>query len=79
MEIAEFLDSQAGDKYTVMLVRNGDDLDTAGFVHIQMHNEDSCESVRWVEHVQFHILYEFQLEISFQGGRSKCLHEKLCV
>lgn len=43
MEIAEFLDSQAGDKYTVMLVRNGDDLDTANLVRVQMH-EDSCES-----------------------------------
>lgn len=50
MEIAEFLDSQAGEKYTVMLVRNGDDLDTTGFVHIQMRNEDSCESVRWANH-----------------------------
>ena len=47
MEIAEFLDSQAGDKYTVMVVRNGDDLDTANLVRVQMH-EDSCESLRWV-------------------------------
>ena len=47
MEIAEFLDSQAGDKYTVMLVRNGDDLDTANLVRVQMH-EDSGESLRWV-------------------------------
>lgn len=45
MEIAEFLDSQAGDKYTVMLVRNGEDLDTANLVRVQMH-EDSCESLR---------------------------------
>ena len=48
MEIAEILDSQAGDKYTVMLVRNTEDVDNASFVHVQMLNEDGRESVRYV-------------------------------
>lgn len=48
LEIAEILDSQAGDKYTVMLVRNGEDVDNASFVHVQMFNEDGHESVRYV-------------------------------
>ena len=80
MEIAEFLDSQAGDKYTVMLVRNGDDLDTAGFVHIQMHNEDSCESLRWVEHVWFPSAYSENktgcicLRVTSQGSGGQALN-----
>ena len=48
LEIAEILDSQAGDKYTVMLVRNAEDVDNASFVHVQMLNEDGRESVRYV-------------------------------
>ena len=48
MEIAEILDSQAGDKYTVMLVRNTEDMDNTSFVHVQMLNEDGRESVRYV-------------------------------
>ena len=48
LEIAEILDSQAGDKYTVMLVRNTEDMDNASFVHVQMLNEDRRESVRYV-------------------------------
>jgi hypothetical protein len=39
LEIAELLDSQAGDKYTLMLLRNGDDLDHASFVQVQMLEE----------------------------------------
>ena len=49
LEIAEILDSQAGDKYTVMLVRNTEDMDNASFVHIQMLNKDSRESIRYVK------------------------------
>lgn len=48
LEIAEILDSQAGDKYTVMLVRNTEDMDNASFVHVQMLNEDGRESIRYV-------------------------------
>ena len=48
LEIAEILDSQAGDKYTVMLVRNTEDMDNASFVHVQMLNEDGRESVRYM-------------------------------
>ncbi len=40
LEIAELLDSQAGDKYTLMLLRNGDDLDNASFVQVQMLDEE---------------------------------------
>ena len=40
LEIAELLDSQCGDKYTLMLLRNGDDLDHASFVQVQMLEED---------------------------------------
>lgn len=40
LEIAELLDSQGGDKYTLMLLRNGDDLDHASFVQVQMLEED---------------------------------------
>ena len=63
LEIAEILDSQAGDKYTVMLVRNGEDVDNASFVHVQMFNEDGHESVRYVCSCTFvhvtgcHIMY----------------------
>lgn len=46
LEIAELLDSQAGDKYTLMLLRNGDDLDHASFVQVQMlEDEDAMRSV----------------------------------
>lgn len=48
LEIAEILDSQGGDKYTVMLVRNAEDVDNASFVQVQMLNEDGRESVRYV-------------------------------
>lgn len=40
LEIAELLDSQGGDKYTLMLLRNGDDLDHASFVQVQMLDDD---------------------------------------
>lgn len=44
-EIAELLDSQAGDKYTLMLLRNGDDLDNASIVQVQMlDDEDTMRS-----------------------------------
>ena len=47
LEIAELLDAQAGEKYTVMLVKNGEDIDNTNFVHLQMYNEEeSCDSVR---------------------------------
>lgn len=46
LEIAELLDSQAGDKYTLMLLRNGDDLDHASFVQVQMFEDD--DAMRWV-------------------------------
>ena len=46
LEIAELLDSQAGEKYTLMLLRNGDDLDHASFVQVQMLEED--DAMRWV-------------------------------
>lgn len=42
LEIAELLDSQAGEKYTLMLLRNGDDLDHASFVQVQMLEEDDA-------------------------------------
>ena len=42
LEIAELLDSQAGDKYTLMLLRNGDDLDHASFVQVQMLEDDDA-------------------------------------
>ncbi len=42
LEIAELLDSQAGDKYTLMLLRNGDDLDHASFVQVQMMEEEDA-------------------------------------
>ncbi len=47
LEIAELLDSQGGDKYTLMLLRNGDDLDNASFVQVQMLEEEDtmrCEA-----------------------------------
>ena len=40
LEIAELLDSQGGDKYTLMVLRNGDDLDNASFVQVQMLEEE---------------------------------------
>ena len=42
LEIAELLDSQCGDKYTLMLLRNGDDLDHASFVQVQMLEEEDA-------------------------------------
>lgn len=46
LEIAELLDSQGGDKYTLMLLRNGDDLDHASFVQFQMFEEESMDALR---------------------------------
>jgi len=40
LEIAELLDSQGGDKYTLMLLRNGDDLDHASLFHVQMLEDE---------------------------------------
>ena len=45
-EIAELLDSQAGDKYTLMLLRNGDDLDNASIVQVQMLDEEDTMRYR---------------------------------
>ena len=44
LEIAELLDSQGRDKYTLMVLRNGDDLDHASFVQVQMLEEDSMDA-----------------------------------
>lgn len=41
LEIAELLDSHAGDRYTLMLLRN-DDLDHASFVQVQMLEEEDA-------------------------------------
>ena len=43
LEIAELLD---GDKYTLMVLRNGDDLDHASFVQVQMLEDDNVDALR---------------------------------
>ena len=48
LEIAELLDTQHGDKYALMLLRSGDDLEHASIVQVQMLEDDSMDAVRSV-------------------------------
>jgi len=46
LEIAELLDTQHGDKYALMVLRSGDDLEHASIVQVQMLEDDSMDTVR---------------------------------
>ena len=48
LEIAELLDTQHGDKYALMVLRSGDDLEHASIVQVQMLEDDSMDTVRQV-------------------------------